>query len=160
MSDHIRLLLCFEDKTLEQIEDYEGDPHNDWALRYVTDKHVYPSGEKHKGQLLRVEKKHWDSPSTREAIERQIRDSAGHTGLNQEFYDTKDTLGEDALACYTKHLRNPACSDYRDESKRLSAGTDKERRSLGLAPLRSNHFLCDHCPVHSMVMAVKNGSVA
>jgi hypothetical protein len=156
MSDHVRLLLCHECKSLEKVDDYEGDPHNDWALRYVTDRHVFPSGEKHMGQLLRVEKKHWESESTRKAIEKQIRDSAGHTGLNQEFYDTKDTLGEDALTCYNRKGRNPNCSDYRDESKRLSAGTDKERRELGLQPLRANHFLCDHCPVHSMVMSYKN----
>lgn len=156
MSDRVRLLLCHECKTLEQIDDYEGDPHNDWALRYVTDKHVAPSGLKHLGMLLNVEKKHWDSESTRKAIEKQIRDSAGHTGLDQSFYDTKDTLGEDALACFSRHQRNPACSDYRTESKRLSAGTDKERRDLGLQPLRSNHFLCDHCPVHSLVLAHKN----
>ncbi|WP_020142278.1 hypothetical protein [Terracoccus sp. 273MFTsu3.1] len=156
MSDHVRLLLCHEDKTLEQVEDYEGDPHNDWALKYVLEKHRYPSGDPHLGQMLRVEKKHWDLPSTREAIEKQIRDSAGHTGLDQSFYDTKDTLGEDALKCFEKHGRNPGCSNYRDEDKRLSAGTDRERKSLGLQPLRSNHFLCDHCPVHSMVMAHKN----
>jgi len=156
MSDHVRLLLCHEDKTLEQVDDYEGDPHNDWALKYVLEKHRYPSGDPHLGQMLRVEKKHWELESTRKAIEQQIRDSAGHTGLDQSFYDTKDTLGEDALKCFERHSRNPGCNDYRNEDKRLSAGTDRERKSLGLAPLRSNHFLCDHCPVHSMVMAHKN----
>lgn len=156
MSDYVRLLLCHEDKSLEQVDDYEGDPHNDWALKYVLEKHRYPSGDPHLGQMMRVEKKHWDLPSTREAIEKQIRDSAGHTGLDQSFYDTKDTLGEDALKCFEKHGRNPGCNNYRDDDKRLSAGTDRERKSLGLQPLRANHFLCDHCPVHSMVMAHKN----
>ena len=151
MAEMVRLLICLECKTTEQIPDYEGDHRHDYTLDYVIQPHTYPSGEKHRGQLMRVEKKHWDSPSTRTAIENQIRESAGHTGLDKEFYATKDTLHEDAMKCWAAHNRNPGCSDYKSPKKRLSAGTDRERKKLGIAPLRSTTFLCDFCPVKSMV---------
>jgi len=151
MAENVRLLICMECKTTEQLPDFEGNPAADDTLNYAIIPHAYPSGEKHRGHLMKVEKKHWDSPSTRRAIENQIRESAGHTGLDTEFYATKDTLGEDALKCFNAHNRNPGCSDYRSSKKRLSAGTDAERKKLGLAPMPSKTFLCDFCPVKSMV---------
>lgn len=156
MSDHLRLLLCLECKTLEPVPDYEGDPHNDWDLKYVIEKHAYPSGDKHNGNLIRLPKKYWDNPEQRESIRKQINEGLVGGGLPDAFYDVKDTLNEDALQCFQRHNRNPGCPDYRSDAKRLSAGTDKERRDLGLAPLRSNRFLCDHCPVHSLVLSHAN----
>lgn len=151
MAEFVRLLICMECKTTEQLPDYAGDPRGDEVLEYAIHPHSHPSGEKHRGHLMRVEKKHWDSPSTRRAIENQIRESAGHTGLDTEFYATKDTLHEDAMKCWSAHNRNPACGDYKSSKKRLSAGTDRERKKLGLAPMPSKQFLCDYCPVKSMV---------
>lgn len=152
MAENVRLLICLDCKTTEEIPDYEGNPDHDDALTYVIQPHTHPDGRtKHRGQLMKVEKKHWDSPSTRRAIENQIRESAGHTGLDTEFYATKDTLGEDAHKCFNAHNRNPGCSEYKTEKKRLSAGTDRERKKLGIAPLRSTTYLCDFCPVKSMV---------
>lgn len=151
MAEFVRLLLCFECKTTEQIPDYEGPSAADDTLTYAIHPHKYPTGTPHNGQLMRVEKKHWDSPSTRRAIENQIRESAGHTGLDTEFYATKDTLAEDAMKCWAAHNRNPGCSDYKSSKKRLSAGTDHERKKMGLLPLASKTYLCDFCPVKSIV---------
>lgn len=155
-AEQIRLLLCLECKSLEPVPDYKGDPHNDWDLKYVIEKHSYASGDKHKGNLIAVPKKYWDNPEYQESIRKQIQEGVVGAGLPDEFYTLKDTLGDDAMSCFAAHNRNPGCSDYRSESKRLSAGTDKERRDLGLAPLRSNRFLCDHCPVHSLVLSHAN----
>lgn len=152
MSDsHYRLLVCLVCKTTEQLPDYEGPTAADDTLNYVTSHHKFPSGDPHQGHLMRVEAKHWDSPSTRRAIENQIRESAGHTGFDTEFYATKDTLSEDAHKCFNAHNRNPGCNDWRSPKKRLSAGTDKERKKLGLPPMASKTYLCDFCPVRSMV---------
>lgn len=156
MSDKIRLLLCLECKSLEPLPDYKGDPHNDWDLKYVIEKHAYPSGEKHKGNLIDVPKQFWDDPNHRASIQKQIQEGLVGGGLPSEFYDIKDTLNEDALACFQRHNRNPGCPDFRSNEKRLSAGTDKQRKDLGLAPLRSNRFLCDHCPVMSVVVSHAN----
>lgn len=156
MSDQIRLLLCLECKSLQPLPDYEGDPHNDWDLKYLIEKHEYASGDRHKGNLIRLPKNLWDDPKGREEITKQIKDGLIGGGLPDAFYDVKDTLNEDAMTCFSRHGRNPACSDYRSDSKRLSAGTDKARKDLGLAPLRSNRFLCDHCPVHSLVLSAAN----
>lgn len=151
MAENVRLLVCYVCKSTEQIPDYAGPAEHDDTLTYAIAPHTFPDGTKHNGQLLGVEKKHWDSPSTRRAIENQIRESAGHTGLDTEFYATKDTLGEDAHKCFNAHNRNPGCGDYKSSKKRLSAGTDRERKKLGIAPLNSQTFLCDFCPVKSLV---------
>jgi len=151
-AEQVRLLLCNSCKTTEELPDYQGDPRQDDLLRILTDRHKYPDGNKHFGQLLRVDKKHWDNKSTRRAIENQIRESAGHTGLDTEFYDTKNTFQEDAMTCWkTKHNSNPACGDYKSEKMRLLPGTARERRDLGLAPSTIKTYLCDFCPVKSMV---------
>ena len=155
MAEKVRLLLCFECGTLEQLADYDGNPDLDWELNYLIEPHSFPSGEKHPGQLMNVEKKHWDNKSTRREIENKIRESRGHTGFDTSFYEAKETLKEDALVCFGKHNRNPGCPDYRSEKKRLSAGTNAERREIGLSPHRSDQFLCSYCPVHSLVMAAK-----
>ena len=150
-AEQVRLLICLTCKTTEELPDYEGPADHDDRLAYLTSQHRFPDGSEHFGQLMKVEKQHWDSPSTKRAIENRIREAAGHTGFDTEFYATKDTLAEDANKCWVAHNRNPACSDYKSDKKRLSAGTDKERKKLGLPKARSTHFLCDHCPVKSVV---------
>lgn len=152
---YVRLLQCLTCRSLEQIPDYEGDPQRDDTLNYVVSRHRFPDGNEHRGHLHKVEAKHWLNKSTRRAIENQIRESSGHTGFETEFYSTRSTLEEDALSCFQKHLRNPACPDYRSDQKRLQPDTKAERRDLGLENYRSNTFLCNYCPVHSLVMSRK-----
>lgn len=147
-----RLLLCLECQTLEQLEDFQGDPRDDVILETLVSRHVFPSGEPHKGQLMDVAAKHWDSRATRAAIQRQIRESSGHTGLDSEFYAAKDTFTEDALKCFAAHNRNPVCPDYKSDAKIILPDTAGERRELGLSVKdRPKRWLCEFCPVHSLV---------
>ena len=155
MTEQVRLLLCHDCKSLEELPDYQGDPRGDILLTVLTDRHE-SAGIKHRGQLLRVDKKHWDSPSTKRAIENQIRESAGHTGLDTEFYATKNTFQEDALKCWEKHLRNPACGDYRSDKMILRPGTKADRKAAGLPESTMKTWLCSFCPVHSLVQQAKN----
>ncbi|MDX3260749.1 hypothetical protein PV336_16130 [Streptomyces sp. MI02-2A] len=154
MAEHVRLLQCLDCKTLEELPDYQGDPRGDHLLEVMVQGHKFPSGTEHRGHLHRVEKKHWDSPTTRATIEAQIREKSGHTGLDPNFYAAKNTFQEDAMSCWKAHQRNPGCSDYKTASKQLTPGTAAERKAAGLPKYRSaqDRFLCEFCPVHSLVV--------
>lgn len=153
-TEHIRLLQCLDCKSLEELPDYEGDPRGDFLLEALLKPHKFPDGNEHRGHLHKVEKKHWDSPATRKSIEAQIREKSGHTGLDPDYYATKNTFQEDAHRCFAAHNRNPACSDYKTDSKRLTPGTAAERKAAGLPKYRSprDMYVCHFCPVHSMVV--------
>lgn len=152
MSANVRLLVCNTCGTIEELPDYEGPEERDDVLNYLTSKHLFPDGNSHFGNLMKVETKHWEDKGKRDSIVAQIRDSANHTGFDQSFYDAKATLQDDAMTCWTRdHNRNPACPDYKSESKRLMPGTSAARREVGAPEFRSTTFLCDFCPVKSMV---------
>ncbi len=163
MSDNVRLLVCFDEdvhstaRTIEEVPPYEGDPEHDVDLEHIlASRHTYPDGRRHVGQLLSVERKHWENKDTRKQVIERIHESRGHTGFDKSFYDVKDNLAEDAAVCWQRHGRTKACIDYKSDAKRLSAGTEQARKDLGLAPLQSNRFLCDHCVVDTVVKSFAN----
>lgn len=152
MDTHVRLLICNTCKTTEELPDYQGPDEGDDVLNFLVTRHRYPDGTEHIGNLGRVEAKHWVDEGKRSSIINQVKNSANHTGLDQSFYDTKNTLQADAMTCWTRdHNRVKACPDYKTESKRLQPDTREERRQAGVKPFRSTTFLCDFCPVKSMV---------
>jgi hypothetical protein len=154
--ENIRLLACKDCKTIEELPDYEGDPHEDHLLHHLTSKHRTDE-HPHIGQLFDVEKDKWQDQQVQQQVMRQISDrfTGGETGLGSEYYDIKDTYTADALHCWGQHRRDPNCSDYKSDSKRLTPDTASERKQAGLPPYRSNkdRYLCEFCPVHSLVMA-------
>lgn len=149
MAEYTRLLLCKDCGTLEELPDYEGDPSRDFLLETLVQKH--PNHTAH--PLMKVESKHWNVASTRATIIEQIRERTGHTGFDTTFYTAKATFQEDALQCFQRHNRNPACSDYKSSSKMLTPNTAAERKAAGLPKYRSaqDKYLCEFCPVHSLV---------
>lgn len=153
MAEQVRILMCLDCESLEEVPDYEGDPKYDTLLEYVIAPHAYADGTRHRGQLMKVDKRHWEDAAVRAEIVKRIRDKTGHTGLDPAFYDTKNTLVEDALKCFSQHHRNPKCGDYKTDSKRLTPGTAKERKAAGLPKYRSpnDKYLCDFCPVQMEV---------
>ena len=155
MADKTRLLRCNQCRTIDALPWYEGPPDGDHLLAaLIREKHTDPGGEPHIGVLMNVETQHWNSPSTREAILARIREVSGHTGLDPDFYEARDTFSEDALKCWRSHHNNPACNEYKSDRKRLTPGTAQERREAGLPEYRSPHdrYLCEFCPVHSLVL--------
>lgn len=163
MAEHVRLLVCHDERvhttarTIEEVPPFEGDPRDDVDLEYIlATRHTYPSGTRHVGQLLIVDKQDWDNTEVRKQIIERIHEARGHTGFDKSFYDVKDNLNADAMTCWQRHGRVRICGDYRDSSKKLDAGTEKARRDLGIAPARLNRFLCDHCPVDSIVKSLAN----
>jgi hypothetical protein len=155
--EHIRLLVCRDCKTIEPLPDYTGDPEHDHLLNYLVKPHR-TNGEEHIGMLARVETTDWNDPRIqREISKKLVTEFGGETGLGSDFYNTRDTFREDAMSCFRQHHRNPDCNDYKSDAKRLTPNTAQERKEAGLGPYHSEHdrWLCDYCPVHSMVMTKK-----
>lgn len=152
-TEHIRILVCKDCKTIEPLPDYEGDPEHDLLLYYLVKPHC-TNGLEHIGMLARVERKDWDDPRIqREIATRLVAKFGGETGLGSDFYNTRDTFRDDAMSCFKQHHRNPDCNDYHSDAKRLTPGTAAARKEAGLGPYRTSHdrYLCDFCPVSSMV---------
>lgn len=148
-----RILRCDTCKTLEPLPDFEGSGTDHLLERLLRD-HKFPDGSEHFGKLMRVETRHWDSPSTREAIIARVREESGHTGLDPEFYTLKMTFEQDAMVCFNRHHRNPLCNDYKTDGKILTPNTRAERKEAGLQKynkLAHARYLCEFCPVHTLV---------
>ena len=159
-SPDIRVLHCLVCDTLEDFPLFDGPVANDHLLAILVERHQLPSGEPHKGHLFRVPQLTWETESIRRKVIEQIK-GGGSKGLDEfdaSFYDTKSTFREDAMTCFTKHLRpSDGCPDYKTEKKMLVPDTKAERKDAGLmAPSKApgpKNYLCDFCPVHSVVVS-------
>lgn len=154
----MRLLVCGHCKTIEELPDYNGPVEYDTLLENLVSRHVYPNGEPHAPATLgNVTDAEYAKPGAKEQIAREIaaKFAGGETGLGTEFYDTRDTFREDAMACFNKHLRNPGCPDYKSDSKRLTSDSQREIKKEFKVDVAANpinrRFLCEFCPVHSLV---------
>jgi hypothetical protein len=150
---HIRLLQCMTCTTLEVLPDYEGRPEDDVLLNVLISRHRYPDGNEHFGALHRVEEKHWANADHRKEIEKRISEASqnGTTGFAPSYYHAKDTFKEDAMTCWKQHNRAPGCNDYKSEKKLLKPDTKQDRKEVGLGEARTKVYLCDFCPVKSLV---------
>jgi hypothetical protein len=158
-----RLLYCFVCKTLEELPPFKGKPENDFLLQLACEKHVFPSGDPHKGKLFVLPVQTWMSDDARKEIIKQIKGggSKGLDELDSTYYDSKSTFSEDALKCFSAHNRpQNGCGDYERGDKRLLPSSTKEdRKDLGLPALKDmpgpKVYLCHFCPVHSTVTTRK-----
>lgn len=157
----IRLLVCLVCQTVEELPDYEGPSDHDTLLEISVEKHVFPSGEPHKGKLFKLPVKTWANPKEKEAIMAQLR-QGGNRGLDEidpdkSFYETKMTFADDAMKCWIAHNKvTTNCEDYQSPSKRLLPNTAKERQELGM-PLPKDLegpkiYTCNFCPYHGEVV--------
>jgi len=154
----LRVLFCLVCDTREELPAYDGPVENDALLDILVSRHVFPSGEPHRGHLFRIPQLQWENDTTRRSIVEQIKGggSAGIDEFDREFYASKNTFREDAMACFNQHLRpSNGCEDFNSEKKVLLPDTKAERKSMGMAapskaPGPKNH-LCDFCPVKSVV---------
>jgi hypothetical protein len=160
----IRLLRCMVCETWEELPDYDGPTEMDYLLEIAIERHVFPSGEPHKGKLFKVPVKSWMTPEQRKAVLDQLG-AGGSRGLDEldpekSFYDTKSQFMDDAMNCYKAHLQPKlGCTDYGAADKRLLPNSAKERKELNLP--KPEHaegpkiYLCNFCPVHSIVTTNK-----
>lgn len=160
----IRLLVCLECNTIEELPDYEGPSNHDYLLEISLEKHKYPSGLEHIGKLFKLPVKAWANPEQKQAIMDQLN-KGGSRGLDEidpekSFYETKMTFAQDAMECWIRHNRpKNDCDDYQSNSKRLLPDTAKERGELGL-PLPEHLegpkiYTCNFCPYHGEVVQRK-----
>jgi hypothetical protein len=154
----IRILYCWNCKTIEELPDFEGNPDDDVLLAVMIERHE-TAGVAHAGSLFKIGMSIWQNTKYREQIIDQMRDKVGGglDNLDAGYYETRATFYEDAMTCYSKHLRpSNGCADYASESKRLLPKTDALRKDAGLeSTAKSNStrvYLCDFCPVKSTVM--------
>lgn len=148
----IRLLHCHDCGTLEELPWYEGPADRDVTLEYSLSKHE-TNGHRHIGKLYDVEERVWKLENLRRTLIEQIKGggSSGLAAFDPEFYNTRDTLKEDAATCYQAHLRpKEGCGEWRTDRKKLVPATKKDRKEVGLsmegAPVG---WLCDFCVVRS-----------
>jgi len=146
----VRLLICRDCRTIDELPDYDGPPDYDVLLDNLTEQHQYPNGERHFGDLATVADHEWSDPYMREQIVRQIAKRT--TGMESEFYATKSTYTEDALKCYTAHrrptLEGGGCNDYRSDRKRIGNPTK-------YGQMMRKVWLCDFCPYTTTVTTAK-----
>lgn len=164
----VRVLVCYECKTQEQIPDYppSANPDNDFTLHYVDEKHGGHTQQAHHRVLHRVSEAVWKDPRARKGILERTWD--GKTGFTPQYYDIKDTLQEDAVKCHIAHQRQVPCIDWKDSSKRLKSPTAGDRQKLARDLPRSFkgdrdaiakgapvQYLCEFCPVAAAVEHAK-----
>jgi hypothetical protein len=139
-----RLLICRDCRSIEELPDYDGPVEYDVLLENLVEAHVYPNGEKHFGNMATAPDAEWADPYMREQIVKQIASKT--TGMESEFYATKNTYAEDALKCYSRHHRpDQGCIDWQDSTKRIG---NPSKMGWQVGP---KVYLCDFCPVASWV---------
>lgn len=150
----IRVLVCSDCKTMEELPDFEGHPDDDTLLKISIEKHVWPTGTEHLGSMFKVPLKYWGNPKVKDGIVKQIQAgmSGGLDDVEAGWYDSKSTFQQDAMSCFQKHLRPVGrCGDWKTESKKLVPKISAERKDAGMdAPGKNGApttYLCQFCPV-------------
>lgn len=160
----IRLLYCLVCGSIEELPMYDGPTDGDLLLQISVEKHVFPSGEPHKGKLFILPVKTWVDPKQKKAIIDQLKGggSSGLADVDPTYYDTKMTFHDDAMKCWESHNRPGdkafGCGDYQSESKRLLPNTEKERRDLGLPSASESSmkvYLCQFCPFQQRAVEIQ-----
>lgn len=154
---HVRILACHVCQTVEEIPDYNGPVEYDQLLDYKCNLHKFDSGNPHKGLLVRVPTKNWQSTDFKNAFISEIENMVGAgygDGVPGLQYELKNNFKQDAMACWRQHRNPDDCGDYQAKNKALYADTKAERKDAGLdtsLSARPKHFLCDYCPVQSVI---------
>lgn len=151
----IRLLVCQQCKTIDELPDYDGDPRGDVLLEVLCERHT-TNGTPHKGHLMKVAVRMWSNPTVKNSILAEMRAKGlGGQGLAAfgmpDYYEVKSQFADDAMTCFAQHNRPKGqCPDYRASHKQLIPKTADLRKDLGLsAPGTTGPktYLCDFCPV-------------
>jgi hypothetical protein len=155
----IRVLVCRNCKTIEELPDYEGDPAMDTLLNILVSKHQKPV--EHIGLLMKFPLKYWVVPKIQDEIVKQIRGgSEGLDAFQTNFYATRNQFAEDSMRCFSDHNRPKGqCPDYKSDKKLLKPDTNAERKDAGLEKAGVTGpkvYLCDFCPVKSYNMEQSN----
>lgn len=164
----LRILVCHQCKSAEELPDYQGDSNFDVTLQYLHRRHGAGTEAVHPTALLRCAEVVWADRGAR----KQILEGAfkGVAGFTPEYHHVKDTLKDDAVKCHIAHRRQIPCIDWHNSDKVLRAPTASERQKLAddlrgtqrnnidldrLAKGAPTQYLCDFCPVAMAVEYAK-----
>lgn len=151
---NVRILICHECGTVQEIPPFDGPAEYDDALLARVAEHQSDGGKRgHIKDLAVVKKEDWDSPGKRTAIlAKVVAAGAPGTGdgLGAKFYEVKANYSEEAMVCWKAHSRTLDCGDYQSKGKRILPDTLAERKAEGLPGRRAAIHLCDFCPVHGV----------
>ena len=152
----IRLLYCYECKTIEELPDFEGHPDDDVLLQLTIERHG-PEWNRHHGFLSKIPAGIYRDH--KKEVVKNLRDKVGGglADIDPDYYNTKATFFEDAMKCYNLHLRPTGrCPDWAADNKKLVPKTKAERKELGLDLKPStNIYLCDFCPAKEYMVHKK-----
>jgi hypothetical protein len=140
--------------SLEVLPDFEGPEEDDVTLHVLGDRHRSPGHTEDSLAVGKIEEEQWKQPEMQKGIEAELRKllAGGTTGFAASYYTAKETFKDDAMTCWVRdHNRDPGCSDYKSDKKLLKPGTSYDRKKLGLPESRTKVYLCDFCPVKSLV---------
>lgn len=159
MGDKIRVLICKTCGSAEELPWYEGPVSQDSWLERAVNRHPGHLA----GGLFNIDvQQFWNTKEKRkitlESLYTQLEIPGTGPGLGDDFYNLKSTYLDDAMTCWKGFNRttDPGHCDYFKENKRILPDTKADRKELGLDPKdRPNTFLCQFCPVHSLVMQKK-----
>jgi hypothetical protein len=150
----VRLFVCRTEQSIQQIPWYpfNAPPEHDDTRNYLLQLHAG-----HVVDWGDVLESQWNNPRQRVQITKEIVRAMGAgegEGLGAEFYSVKDTFKDDAMKCWKAHNRTTDCGDWHNDNKRLYIDTRGDRREIGLSVKnqdRPNTFLCDFCPMASII---------
>jgi hypothetical protein len=159
-NSYVRLLFCHTCRSVDSLPDYSGPAEYDHYLNYRTQQHQ-SEGHPHRGLMCRVQDDIDVINATIDELEETVKAALPGTGpgLGQVMYDLRDNFQAEAMQCWKRHGRTTDCDEYRSDAKRLWLDTKADRRAENMPTNkddRPNVWLCDHCPMHSIVEQKKN----
>ncbi len=163
MSERVRLFVCGQCATIEEMPWFEGPQEYDDTGNLRLSQHRYATGLQHPYTVGDVDKAEWSNPSFQSRIiaqlMQQIQRGNPESGLGKDFYDVKNTFQDDALECWKRHGRRVNCEDYMSDRMLLLPHTRAERKAEGLDYRhRPSTKLCQFCPVHSHVVQLQRAA--
>lgn len=145
----IRLFICHDCESVQELPWYEGPPEYDDTLNYRVAEH-----ENHVGNLADIEEAVWAKAPLRPDILSKLAAIPGKAaGLGGSYYDLHSSFKDDAGTCWKRHNRTTDCGDYMADKMILRAPTKGERKELNLdVKDRATTHLCNFCPMFSIKM--------
>jgi hypothetical protein len=145
----LRLLVCKDCKSIEELPAYEGNPRNDVLLEDTVSRHM-TEWSTHEVALIKIPVKWWNDKNIQPKLIQQIS-QGGSKGIEEmaeaeDYYGTRDTYRDDALKCFQRHQRPKAgCLDYQNPDKRIGNPTNEGWKT------GPRVYACDFCPVQAWV---------
>jgi hypothetical protein len=155
--ERVRLLFCSNCRTVQAVPEFHGPVEYDDTLNNRLGEHLFADGRSHELVVGDIEKDQWDKKSVQDKIIFKMAQEQGFVppgtgdGIGPTFYAVKATYEEDAIMCWKRHRRVIDCGDYKTQKMKILPDTKGDRKELGLAPTRPGTYLCQFCPVQSII---------